>query len=126
MVGRTSICTEQKKKKAYTKCSSANIHVHVCLYHSCHRMSLGSVVKISISMPIIVDIWVFVSMISFMLGQVEHETHIFLPHRLGIMRRSVGSFVLCFAFGLSLDRVVGYADWSHTFWSCNLGRNGSD
>ena len=37
MVGRTSICTEQKKK-AYTKCSSANIHVHVCLYHSCHRI----------------------------------------------------------------------------------------
>ena len=28
-------------------------------------------------MPIIVDIWVFVSMISFMLGQVEHETCIF-------------------------------------------------
>ena len=27
-----------KKKKAYTKCSSANIHVHVCLYHSCHRI----------------------------------------------------------------------------------------
>ena len=26
---------------------------------------------------IIVDIWVFVSMISFMLGQVEHETRIF-------------------------------------------------
>ena len=33
--------------------------------------------KISIRMPIIVDSWVFVSMISFMLGQVEHETHIF-------------------------------------------------
>ena len=33
--------------------------------------------KISIRMPIIVDMWVFVSMISFMLGQVEHETHIF-------------------------------------------------
>ena len=82
--------------------------------------------KISIRMPIIVDFWVFVSMISFTLGQVEHETRIFLPHRLGIMRRFVGSFVVCFAFGLSLDRVVGYADWSHTFWSCNLGRNGSD
>ena len=81
--------------------------------------------KISIRMPIIVDIWVFVNMISFMLGQVEHETRIFLPHRLGIMRRFVGSFVLCFAFGLSLDRVVGYADWSHTFWSCK-GWNGSD
>ena len=82
--------------------------------------------KISIRMPIIVDIWVFVSMISFMLGQVKHETRIFfLPHRLGIMRRFVGSFVLCFAFGLSLDRVVGYADWSHTFWSCK-GWNGSD
>ena len=40
-------------------------------------LSLGSVVKISIRMPIIVDIWVFVSMISFMLGQVEHETRIF-------------------------------------------------
>ena len=50
----------------------------------------------------------------------------FLPHRLGIMRRFVGSFVLCFAFGVSLGRVVGYADWSHTFCSCNLGRNGSD
>ena len=71
--------------------------------------------KISIRMPIIVDIWVFVSMISFMLGQVEHETRTFLSHRLGIMRLFVGSFVLCFAFGLSLDRVVGYADWSHTF-----------
>ena len=78
-------------------------------------LSLGSVMKISIRMPIIVDIWVFVSMISFMLGQVEHETRIFLPHRLGIMRRFEGSFLLCFAFGLSLDRVVGYADWSHTF-----------
>ena len=22
--------------------------------------------------------------------------------------------------------VVGYADWSHTFWSCDLGRNGGD
>ena len=42
------------------------------------------------------------------------------------MRRFVGSFVLCFAFGLSLDRAVGYADWSHTFCSCNLGRSGSD
>ena len=37
-------------------------------------LSLGSVVKISIR---IVDIWLFVSMISFMLGQVEHETRIF-------------------------------------------------
>ena len=45
-------------------------------------LSLGFVMKISIRMPIIVDIWVFVSMISFMLGQVEHETRIFLPHRL--------------------------------------------
>ena len=53
--------------------------------------------KLSIRMPIVVDIWVFVSMISFMLGQVEHETRIFLPHRLGIMRRFMGSFVLCFA-----------------------------
>ena len=42
------------------------------------------------------------------------------------MRHFVGSFVVCFAFGLSLDRVVGYVDWSHTFWSCNLGTNGSD
>ena len=33
--------------------------------------------KISIRMPISVDIWVFVSMISFMLGQVEHKTRIF-------------------------------------------------
>ena len=83
--------------------------------------------KISIRMPIIVNIWVFVSMVSFMLGQVEHETRILvLPHRLGIMRRFVRSFVLCLAYGLSLDWVVGYADWSHTFWSCNLGRNGSD
>ena len=83
-------------------------------------LSLGSAMKISIRMPIIVDIWVFVSMISFMLGKVEHETRI-LPHRLGIMRRFVGilCFVLCLAFGLHLDRVVGYADWSHTFWSCN-------
>ena len=40
-------------------------------------LSLGSVMKISIRMPIIVDIWVFVCMISFMLGQVEHETRIF-------------------------------------------------
>ena len=78
--------------------------------------------KISIRMPINVDIWVFMSMISFILGQVEHEKRIFLPHRLGLMHRFMGSFVLCFAFG----RVVGYADWSHTFWSCNLGRNGSD
>ena len=61
--------------------------------------------KISINMPIIVDIWVFESIISFMLGQVEHETRIFLRHRLGIMRRFVESFVSCFAFGLSLDRV---------------------
>ena len=38
-------------------------------------LSLGSVMKINIRMPIIVDIWVFVSMISFMLGQVEHETY---------------------------------------------------
>ena len=62
--------------------------------------SLGSVMKISIRMPIIVDIWVFVSMISFMLGQVEHETRIFLPHRLGIMRRFFGKLrlVLCFWF----------------------------
>ena len=50
------------------------------------------VMKISIRMPVIVDIWVFVSMISFMLVQVEHTY--FLPHRLGIMRRFVGSFVL--------------------------------
>ena len=81
--------------------------------------------KITIRMAIIVDIWVFVSMISFMLGQVEHETRICLPHRLGIMRRFVGSFVFCFSFGLSLDQVVGYADWSDTFWSCK-GWNGSD
>ena len=68
-------------------------------------LSLGSVVKISIRiMPIIVDIWVFVSMISFMLVKLSMK-HVFLPHRLGIMRRFVGSFVLCFAFGLSLDRV---------------------
>ena len=40
-------------------------------------LSLGSVMKICIRMLIIVDIWVFVSMISFMLGQVEHETRIF-------------------------------------------------
>ena len=40
-------------------------------------LSLGSVMKISIKMSIIVDIWVFVSMISFMLGQVEHETRFF-------------------------------------------------
>ena len=59
-------------------------------------------------------------MISFMLGQVEHETRFFLPHKL------VCGKLMCFAFGLSLDLVVGYADWSHTFWSCNLGRNGSD
>ena len=65
-------------------------------------------------------------MISFMVGQVEHETRICLPHRLGIMRRFVGSFVLCPAFGISLDRVVGYAEISYTFWCCNLGSNGSD
>ena len=41
------------------------------------NVSLGSVMKINIRMPIIVDIWVFVSMISFMLGQVEHETRFF-------------------------------------------------
>ena len=46
--------------------------------------------------------------------------HVFLPHKL------VCGKLMCFAFGLSLDLVVGYADWSHTFWSCNLGRNGSD
>ena len=40
-------------------------------------LSLGSVMKISIRMPIIVDILVFVSMISFRLGQIEHETRIF-------------------------------------------------
>ena len=40
-------------------------------------LSLGSVMKICIRMLIIVDIWVFVSMISFMLGQVEHETRMF-------------------------------------------------
>ena len=83
-------------------------------------LSLGSVKKISIRMPIIVDIRVFVIIISFMLGQVEHET------RFCLIGWFVGSFILCFAFGLSLDRVVGYAYWSHTFWSCNLGRNGSD
>ena len=37
----------------------------------------------------------------------------------------MGSFV-CTAFGLCLDQVVGCADWSHTFWSCDLGRNGGD
>ena len=77
-------------------------------------------------MPIIVDIWVFVSMISFMLGQVEHETHIFCLIGWELCAVLWEAFVLYFAFGLSLDRVVGYADWSHTFWSCNLGRNGSD
>ena len=40
-------------------------------------LSLGSVMKICIRMLIIVEIWVFVSMISFMLGQVEHETRMF-------------------------------------------------
>ena len=90
-------------------------------------LSLGSVVKISIRMQIIVDIWVFVNMISFMLGQVEHETRFFcLIGWVLCAVKIVGSFVLCFAFGLSLDRVVGYADWSRTFWSYNLGRNGSD
>ena len=90
-------------------------------------LSLGSVLKISIRRPIIVDIWVFVSMISFMLGQVEHETRIFFCLIGWVLCALLwGSFVMCFAFGLSLDRVVGYADWSHTFWSCNLGRNGSD
>ena len=74
-------------------------------------LSLGSVVKLSIRMPIIFDIWVFVSMISFMLGQVEHETCICLSHSLGIMRRFVGSFVLCFAFGLSLDRVCSLVSY---------------
>ena len=33
--------------------------------------------KIDLRMPIIVDIWVFVSIISFMLGQVEHGTRFF-------------------------------------------------
>ena len=32
---------------------------------------------------IIVGIWVFVSMISFMLGQVEHELGFFSPQNLG-------------------------------------------
>ena len=72
--------------------------------------------KISIRMP---------------MGICEHDSlclvnlsmkHVFLPHRLVCF----GSLVLFFAFGLSLDQVVGYSDWSHTFWSCNLGRNGSD
>ena len=64
-----------------------------------------------------VGIWVFVSMISFMLGQVEHE--------LGFFRLRtwvVGSFVFV-AFCLCLDRVVEYADWSHSICSCDLGRN---
>ena len=37
----------------------------------------------------------------------------------------MGRFV-CATFGLCLDRVVGYADCSHTFWGCDLGRNGGD
>ena len=89
-------------------------------------LSVMLVIKISNRMSIIVDIRVFVSMISNKLGQVEHETRNFWPHRLGIRRRFAGSFILCFSFSLSLDRVVEYADWSHTCFSCNVGRNGSD
>ena len=37
----------------------------------------------------------------------------------------MGSSV-CAAFGLCLHQVVGYAEWSCTFWSCDLGRNGGD
>ena len=84
-------------------------------------LSLGSVMKISIRMPIFCDIWVFVSMTVSCLVNLSMK-HVFCL---------IGWFVLeassCFfAFGLSVDQVVGYSDWSHTFWSCNLGRNGSD
>ena len=62
------------------------------------------VMYISIRMPIIVDIWVFVNMVSFMFGQVVYLPHrqVFLPHRQGIMGRCMKSFVLCFDFGLAL------------------------
>ena len=30
------------------------------------------------------------------------------------------------ALGLCLGQVVGYANCSNTFWSCDLGRNGGD
>ena len=43
----------------------------------CGVFVFGLRLEISIRMPIIVDIWVFVSMISFMFGQVEYETRIF-------------------------------------------------
>ena len=63
-------------------------------------LSLGSVMTISIRMPIIVDILVFVSMISFMLGQVEHETHIFFASYAGYYAPFCGNLclVLCFWF----------------------------
>ena len=56
--------------------------------------------KISIRMPIIVDIWVFVSMISFMLGQVEHETRNFFASYAGHYAPFCGKLrlVLCFWF----------------------------
>ena len=59
-------------------------------------------------------------MINFMLGQVEHESGIFASEP-----RYCKPFV-CAAFGLCLDRVVGYAGWSHTFCSFDLGRKGGD
>ena len=90
-------------------------------------LSLGSVVKLSIRMPIIVDIWVFVSMIScmisFMLGQVEHETRIFCL--IGCVLCAVLWEASSCAL-LLVSALIGYADWSHTFSSCNLGRNVSD
>ena len=62
-------------------------------------LSLGSVMTISIRMPIIVDILVFVSMIGFMLGQVEHETYFFASYA-GYYAPFCGNLclVLCFWF----------------------------
>ena len=48
-----------------------------------------------------------------------------MPQSLGIVCRFVGSFT-CVDFGLCLDRVVEFADWSHKFCSGDLGRSGSD
>ena len=42
-------------------------------------------------------------------------------HKRGIVCRFVGSFG-CATFG----QMVGNVDFSHTFWSCDLGRNGGD
>ena len=71
-------------------------------------------------MTVIVGIWVFVSMINFILVQVENEIGLFAsePGYCMPFNRKL------FTFGLCLGRVVGLADWPHTFYSGDIGRNG--